>query len=156
MAAINQITIQSLGTSYRTILLLAGSVARAERAMLEAIQAMDPDELSNEGLFRCAITAAVTATREAPARAQDPDPASSALPLELKRVQRLPADLRHCFVLRILAAFSRADCARLLNLSIPKVDERTSEAARKLAVNLGPDSTVRDLAVFPVPLAAAI
>jgi DNA-directed RNA polymerase specialized sigma24 family protein len=156
MAAINKVTMQSLSTSYRTILLLAGSVARAERAMLEAIQAMDPDEMSSEGLLRSAITAAVTAAREAPARAQDPDPASSALPLELKRVQRLPADLRHCFVLRILAAFSRADCARLLNLSIPKVDERTCEAARNLAVALGPASTVRDLAAFPSPLAAAI
>ena len=156
MAATNRVTLQSLGTSYRTILLLAGSVARAERAMLEAIQAMDPDEMSNEGLFRCAITAAVTAGREAPARAQDLDPASSALPPELKRVQRLPADLRHCFVLRILAALSRADCARLLNVSVSKVDERTCEAARNLAVAPGPDSTVPDLAVFPAPLAAAI
>jgi hypothetical protein len=156
MAAINKVTIQSLNTTYKTILLLAGSVARAEGAMLEAIQAMDPEEMSNEGLFRAAITAVVMAGREAPARSQDPDPASSSLPLELKRVQRLPADLRHCFVLRILAAFSRADCAGLLNLSIHKVDERTCEAARNLAVHLGPDSHVRDLAVFPSPLAAAI
>jgi DNA-directed RNA polymerase specialized sigma24 family protein len=150
------VTPQSLGRSYRTVLLLAGSAARAEDAMFEAIHAMDPDQISEEALVRGAITAAVTAGRAAPAKRRDSDPASSALPPELRRVLRLPTDLRHCFVLRILAGLSREDCAQLLTLSIPAVDERTCDAARRLAgVRMGWDATFPGQAFLPRPASVA-
>jgi hypothetical protein len=124
----------ALGGSFRTILLLTGGVATAEDAMLEAIHAidsgaMDSENVSEEALLREGVAAAL---RQVPARRPHGDPAPAALPDALVRVLRLPTHLRHCFVLRILAAFSRADCAQLLNLSIAKVDQRTCEAVWEL------------------------
>ena len=124
------ITNESISRSFRTALLLAGDVTRAEKALLEAIQAMASEELSEEALFQGAIRAALASRREAPAGIE---PHSPVLPLELRQVMLLPSDLRHCFVLRILASQSRSDCAQLLNISVSTVDERACEAARKLA-----------------------
>ncbi len=118
--------------SFTTLLLLTGGVARAEDAMLEAIEVTDAENISDEVLLREGVAAAL---RQAPD--QNPengdDAASTALPGALIRVLHLPAHLRHCFVLRILASFSRAECAQLLNLSTAKVDQRTSEAMYQIA-----------------------
>ena len=103
---------------------------RAEEAMLEAIDATDSEDISDETLLREGVAAAL---RQTPASWPHDDSAASALPGPLIRVLRLPAHLRHCFVLRILAAFSPADCAQLLNLSIAKVDQRTCEAMYEIA-----------------------
>ncbi len=123
-------TRHTLRESFTTLLLLTGGVARAEDAMLEAIEATDAEDISDEVLLREGVAAAL---RQNPARWSHDDPASSALPRALIRVLHLPAHLRHCFVLRILASFSRAECARLLNLSIAKVDQRTCEAMYEIA-----------------------
>lgn len=120
----------SLARSFRIALLLAGNMGQAEDAVLRAIQALDPEQMSDEALLGGAILAAVAPCREGPAGHQ-PEPGS--LPPELMRVLHLPTDLRHCFVLRILAALSEEDCARILNLSIPVVDRRTCQAVRRLA-----------------------
>ncbi len=125
----------SLGQSFRTTLLLTGNVARAEDAVREAIHALDSEardseEMSREALLSGAIVAAL---RESSATRRQGDPASAVLPPELRRVLRLPADLRRCFVLRILVALSRARCAQLLNLSVAEVDENACAAARMLA-----------------------
>jgi hypothetical protein len=123
-------TRNALPASFRTLLLLTGGVARAEEAMLEAIHATDPENISDEVLLREGVAAAL---RQAPATGPHDDSASPTLPSALLRVLRLPVHLRHCFVLRILAAFSRADCAQLLNLSIAMVDQRTYEAMYEIA-----------------------
>jgi hypothetical protein len=119
----------SLTKSFRTALLLTGNMSHAEDAVLEAIQVLDSDQMSDDALFRATILAAVMPGREAPTEMRDP----GVLPPELMRVLHLPTHLRHCFVLRILAAFPEADCARILNLSIPIVDERTCQAVRRLS-----------------------
>lgn len=127
-------TRHTLRESFRTLLLLTGGAARAEEAILEAIEATDAENISDEVLLREGIAAALRQTRgQNAASSPDNDPASSALPGPLQRVLRLPAHLRHCFVLRILAAFSPAECAQLLNLSIAKVDQRTHEAMYQIA-----------------------
>jgi DNA-binding NarL/FixJ family response regulator len=127
------ITNESISRSFRTALLLAGDVAGAENALLAAIQAMASEEISEEALFQGAIRAALASRRAVGKPGIEPE--SPTLPVELRQVLRLRTDLRHCFVLRILASLSRADCAQLLNISVSTVDERTCEAARKLAAN---------------------
>ena len=119
----------ALHGNFRTILLLTGGVARAEDAMLEAIHTMDAENVSEEALLREGVAAAL---RQTPERRPYGDTAPAALPDALIRVLSLPTHLRHCFVLRILAAYSRSDCAELLNLSIAKVDQRTCEAVWEL------------------------
>ena len=123
-------THHALHRTFRTLFLLTGGLARAEDAMMEAIQAANSEDMSDEVLLREGVAAALS---QAPATWTDDDPASSALPSPLLRVLRLPAHLRQCFVLRILAAFSPADCAQLLNLSIAKVEQRTREAMYEIA-----------------------
>jgi hypothetical protein len=123
-------TRHSLRESFTTLLLLTGGVAQAEDAMLEAIEATDAEDISDEVLLREGVAAAL---RQAAATCPPDDSASSGLPGALIRVLHLPAHLRHCFVLRVLASFSRAECAHLLNLSIAKVDQRTCEAMYEIA-----------------------
>ena len=121
----------SLSRSFRTAFLLTGNTSHAEDAVLDAIQALDSEQVSEEALLRAAIMAAVMPRRETTAGAQD----QAILPPELTRVLHLPTDLRHCFVLRILAGLPEVDCARILNLSIPLVEERICRAVRRLAGN---------------------
>jgi hypothetical protein len=126
-----RITRPSLNRSFRIALLLTGNVAWAEEAMLEAIDTLDAREISEDALLRGTIAAAVMSERgpEGPELGL----ASSILPPELMRLLGLPTPLRDCFVLRMIAALSRADCAQMLGLSTAAVDERTCEAARELA-----------------------
>jgi len=124
---------QAICQGFRATLLLTGSLAQAEGAMLDAVHSLGHEEEPDEALFVRAIKAALTAGRQASARAQDLDLASSVLPLELRRVLLLPLELRHCFVLRFLAGFSREDCAKLLRLKIERVDDSVCAAAQALA-----------------------
>jgi hypothetical protein len=124
---------QAISRGFKATLLLTGSLAQAEGAMLDAVHSLGHEEEPDDALFLRAIKAAVTAGRQATAQAQDFDLASSVLPLELRRVLLLPLDLRHCFVLRFLAGFSREDCARLLHLRIERVDDGVSAAVQALA-----------------------
>ncbi len=124
---------QAISRGFRATLLLTGSLAQAEGAMLDAVHSLGHEEEPDDALFLRAIKAAITAGRQASARVQDFDLASSVLPLELRRVLRLPLDLRHCFVLRFLAGFSREDCAKILHLKMERVDDGVCAAAQALA-----------------------
>ena len=117
------ITNESISRSFRTALLLAGDVTRAENALLEAIQAMASEEISEEALFQGAIRATLVSRRDAPTGIE---PHSPALQVELRNnaSARRPSPL---LFLRILA-LSRSDCAQLLNIGV-STDERTCEAA---------------------------
>jgi len=119
----------SLARSFRTALLLTGGISQAEDAVLEAIQVLDPEQMSDEALYRGTILAALVHGGET----HTGNGEQVVLPPELMGVLHLPTGLRHCFVLRILAGLHEADCARLLNLSIPAVDQRTCQAVRRLA-----------------------
>ena len=125
---------QALNRSFRTTLLLTGNVLLAEAALLHAISATQPEDILGESLLdQIVISVIALGARSMPA-ANEADDSSLFLPHELQQVLRLPADLRNCFVLRILAGFSRERCARLLNVTIQEIDERATAAAIKLAL----------------------
>jgi hypothetical protein len=120
---------ETVSKSFRTALLLTGSSFIAEAATLDAIHSEDPDQVQDGRLLRAAIVAAMAmGFSDMP----ELDEVSSILPLELRRVLRLPAELRRCFVLRILAGLSGEECSHLLDMSIGLVDERTRAAASEL------------------------
>jgi hypothetical protein len=125
---------QALNRSFRTTLLLTGNVLLAEAALLHAISATQPEDILGESLLdQIVISVIALSARSMPAENEDDD-SSLLLPHELQQVLRLPADLRHCFVLRILVGFSRERCARLLNVTIQEIDERATAAAIQLAL----------------------
>jgi DNA-directed RNA polymerase specialized sigma24 family protein len=55
------------------------------------------------------------------------------LPMELRRVLRLPETPRQCFVLRMLEGWPRDKCAAALGIPAQTVDDETCAAARSLA-----------------------
>jgi hypothetical protein len=129
------VTSEALSKAFTTALLLTGSVERSEAAVLESIGCLDfDDDASGEKLTREALKTAISRERQiAEKRPEDLDCALSFLPLELMRVLRLPADLRRCFALRVLAGLPRRFCALLLNLEIEQVEEKAGIAAQMLA-----------------------
>jgi hypothetical protein len=133
--AAEPVTREALSKAFTTALLLTGSVERSEAAVLESIRWLNlDDDAAGEKLIRGALKAAIA--RECEIVEQRPgelDYALSLLPLELRRVLRLPADLRHCFALRVLAGLPRNVCAPLLNLEIRQVEEAAGFAAQMLA-----------------------
>jgi hypothetical protein len=122
-----------LNRSFVASLLLTGSAALAEVAILNAIDAIDPKEISNEALFRRVTIAAIAVGSVAARDVHELGEPSPALPIELNRVFCLPTDLRQCFVLRILAGLSREDSAHMLCVSPHLLDERAGAAAAELA-----------------------
>ena len=129
---------QTLGRVFTTALLLTASVEQAEAAILDGIRALDPGRLSDDTLFLEAIGAAVAPQRNGPRLSEDLSRASAILPAQLRSVPQLPVNLRHCFVLRILAGLPSEACAQLLNLEARFVEEAAGRAAQLLAgINCG-------------------
>jgi DNA-directed RNA polymerase specialized sigma24 family protein len=127
-------TSESLWMTFITAILLTGSVEQAETAMLEGIRSLDIDATLEEELLPTIVSAAMDPRQWSARRSpEEMAQAASLLPVELQRVLRLPTDLRHCFVLRLLLAMPREFCARLLGLDVGSVDRDTSLAAQALA-----------------------
>ena len=133
--AAKSVTSEALSRAFITTLLFTGSVSQSEAALLEGIQDLDlDDDASGELLIRTALQAAIE--RQGKAAEQQPEEVEYALtlvPPELRRVLRLPADLRHSFLLRILGGLPSDVCASLLHLEIRQVDEAAGDAAQMLA-----------------------
>jgi hypothetical protein len=127
------VTNEGLSRAFRTALLLTGSAREAEAAMVDAMRSADREAMSDRELFLGTVVAALDRRYEASAQTEDLDQVSSILPIELMRVSRLSLDLRRCFILRVLAGFSREECSRLLHLEVRRVDEAASAAAQELA-----------------------
>jgi hypothetical protein len=129
------VTSEVLRKAFHTALILTGSLEQSEAAVLESIRWLDlDDEAPGEKLVRGALQAALARQRQiVEQRSGELECALSLLPLELRRVLRLPADLRHCFALRILAGLPRNVCAPLLHLELCRVDETAGVAAQMLA-----------------------
>jgi DNA-directed RNA polymerase specialized sigma24 family protein len=127
-------TSESLRMTIVAAILLTGSVKHAETAMLEGIRSLDIDATLEEELLPSIVSAAMDPRQWSGRRPpEEMAYASSLLPVELQRVLRLPMDLRHCFVLRLLLAMPREFCARLLGLDVGTMDRDTSLAAQALA-----------------------
>jgi hypothetical protein len=120
-----------LERAFLTAHLFTGSLQQAEEVTLDAIDAWRPGEEPEEKLFQNVLDGAARAQVEA--KPSDPDPSDSYLPNELKAVVQLAPQLRHCFVLRVLAGLSVKGCARLLCLHADMVECYTCDALRCLA-----------------------
>jgi hypothetical protein len=123
---------KDLTKSFITALLLVGNVCDAEAAVCNAIDSMDLDQPSAGSLIRLTVVAAIRSA-EVESGVGDYSSAIPLLPLELSRLMSLAAGFRKCFVLRILLAISREECARLLRISLTQVDERACAGAQQLA-----------------------
>lgn len=115
-------TNEVLRRTFTTALLLTGNVAQSEAAIADSF-----------GYSQLLVQRALEVALAAPASATEQDVVSSLLPPELRRVLRLPTDLRQCFVLRILAGLPGAVCAPLLHKEISQVEEAAGAAAQMLA-----------------------
>jgi hypothetical protein len=125
---------ESLNEIFTAAILLTGSAERAECAVLEGIETLGEDDVSEHMVLQATIRAAVKpemmADEESP---WEPQPAVSWLPIQLRRVLVLPLDLRHAFVLRLLLGLPRDQCSRLLQLDDGTLDEHVGQAAIVLA-----------------------
>jgi hypothetical protein len=113
-------------------LMLTGTAEGAERAVWESIGTLD--ESAGGDLFHATLRTAVAAAKTQ--RDQSVDVSGwtlTSLPNELRRVLSLRANLRHCFVLRILLGLPLNECADLLETDESTVAENTVSAAVALA-----------------------
>ncbi len=111
--------------SFQTALLLAGSIAAAEAALMDSIRAReigDDDSALLSGVIEAAVARSVAPRAEV----------SRVLPIELQRVLRLPQILRHCFVLKILERWPSEACARVLGIDSREVEDHACLAASEL------------------------
>ena len=122
---------ESLDKAFITAFLLSGDTARAEAAVLKGIERMSSDHGGQE-LLQGTVKAAIGRDNPPGRSPELMGPALSRLPLELRRVARLPLFLRQCFVLRVLAGLPRERCAHLLNLHADQVDQGTRAAMLEL------------------------
>ena len=130
---------EAIGRIFTTMLLLTGRADRAEAAILEAAEALDAGESSDEELLRGAVKVSIADERNlGELRAEQLERASRLLPPELKRVLRLSPDLRGCYVLRVLAGFPGEVCASLLHLETRQVEERSLTAMLELVRYFAP------------------
>lgn len=114
---------ESLRKAFVTTLLLAGSAASAEAALLEAVVRIDREEELLEKAVEIALRMPPVSDLKAHAL----------LPLELRLVLKLSSNLRRCFVLRMLLGWPSEQCARMLQMESSRIDEQTCIAARALA-----------------------
>jgi hypothetical protein len=132
--AINCVLQGGLRKSFIAALLVTGSVKRAEAAVFESISRLHPDDASGKALLWGAVEASIPSGGEVMESQPDElDGALSILPFELQCVLYLAADLRYCFVCRVLVDLPREVCATLLHLEPCELDERTCTAVQRLA-----------------------
>ena len=123
------ITSAALAKTFRVAVLLTGGVRQAEAAMLDAMQRMDPEQVSNASLFTDCVRASLATGRQSKA-SEDTEDVSSILAPELKRILMLPSYLRYGLVLRVLLGLSDGDCARL---GVRNASWRARAAVQELA-----------------------
>ncbi len=125
---------QTLGRAYLAAHLFTASAQQAEDAILEAVDWWDAENDDQEDLFRQVLETAARQhmTPRPPIPNRGDRAARGFLPPELRSVLRLPAPLRRCLVLRVLAGLSRPACARMLRLRLHQVDEYTCAALKSL------------------------
>ncbi len=119
------LTSDGLGKAFITAWLLTGSQARAEDAVAEGFCL----SLDGESPLQDSVAAVALRMGEG---AVDPG-GELGLPRELRFVLRLRPDRRRCYVLRVLAGYSREASARLLGMSAFEVDQQVAASMQALA-----------------------
>ncbi len=124
---------QTVSQAFFIAHLLTADAEQAERVVLEALESWDPAEESEEMLVERVLTAGILATSKSAAwRWNQPTSVGAHVQPEIQAVLRLPSQLRHSFVLRVLVGLSRQAAARLLQLSPRQVDQHTCAALKCL------------------------
>ena len=124
--------ISGLQEALTAALLLTGTAEEAERVVLESIGTLGGP--SGYDLFHVTLRTAVVAAKTPCDEGVDVSGRTlTSLPNELRRVLSLRANLRHCFVLRILLGLPLGECADLLQTDECIVAENTVSAAVALA-----------------------
>jgi hypothetical protein len=132
---------EALDKAFRAALLLTGSTAAAEIAVLEGIAALDADHISGGSLLLETVKSATERHADIPDEFRED---FSILPLELQRVLLLAPNLRHCFVLRVLLGMPLETCSGILHLPVDEVESALCRATRELPHVAGRGSVRRD------------
>ena len=111
---------ETLDEAFWLAVLLTGTVDNAEAAVLDGIANLQPEDISGTRLLIEVVKSAIRQHDDLP---DQRDRTLLILPVELRRVALLPANLRHCFVLRVLLGMNRETCSELLHLSVPAVEQ---------------------------------
>jgi hypothetical protein len=114
------------------VFLLTGNLELAEiavRTCIEVIEVEDLTELLPVGAARLALQL----QRNGRKPAANTDLAMGALPIELNCVLQLPANLRQCFVLRVLSGAALPVCADILQMESKRISTSADVAALELA-----------------------
>ena len=112
-----------LCNSFVAAVLLAGSAARAEAAVLDAIARHE----NPEEIFALTLESVLRDSGEGEAGT------TPSLPAELRHVAQLPAGLRRCFVLRMLLGWPAPRCSAMLEMDAAEIDRAAGMAALQLA-----------------------
>ena len=123
----------TISQAFTALTLFTRSSGRAEEALLQAIQTLDPIEVDSRTFVLRAIEQAVTMPEDKVLVLGEQEEMSLDFPPELQIVFGMPANLRHCFVLRVLLRVSADRCAAILGRQIDEVNESTSAAILFLA-----------------------
>ena len=119
---------RALDEAFIAGLLLAGSLDAAEAAILDGIEALEPDAPCGDALVEQTAKSSIRRRGEFPERSEG----VSILPLELKRLLLLAPICRDCFILRVLIGLTPATCSGILHLSQQECEDALHMALQNL------------------------
>lgn len=123
-----------LSRSILTAHLLLGDITEAEKVVMEAIDIWELDGDDEEQLFQITLRAAVDRRLALFSTGSIENGASDyKLPIELRRVLELPAELRRPFVLQVLIGLPSQVCAQLLEVDVSEIPEYCWAAMKRLS-----------------------
>jgi hypothetical protein len=124
----------SVCNAFNVALLLTGSMTGAEGAVLEAVAALEPQDMTSSVLLCRTIESSVRHLQLCGSNTPiDRELVLASLPMELRKVLEMDVGLRQSFVLRILVGMSADVCGLLLGWDRSLVDTSTCAALRWLA-----------------------
>jgi hypothetical protein len=118
--------------AYLGVFLLTGNLELAEIAVTTCIDVIEVEDLT-EPLLLSAARLALQLQRNGWKQTANTQLAMGALPIELDCVLQLPANLRQCFVLRVLSGAALPVCADILQIESKRIGTSAGVAALELA-----------------------
>jgi hypothetical protein len=119
--------------SFRAAVVLTGSMVRAERAVTNAIDALEPGCSGDALLVETVRSAVQLGTLPGEWLGES----SVSRPPELQAMSLLAPTSRYCFVICVLLGLDRNTCAEILRLSTSEVEEALCQSFLDLPVALG-------------------
>ncbi len=116
---------KTLEQAFRAACLLTGRTDLAEKAVLDGIAGLEPNDAIEKALVAKTIVCVI---RQRADFSNQMESALSLLPHELQRLNLLAPVARDCFILRVLLGISSAKCAAILNLTREEFEERLCAA----------------------------